>query len=414
MKVSIREIKHGFLKNLSEQERNDHAVLFISFNYAQIENVYGVDAAERTKRRAGRIIENKLEADNEYISMYGDGYFMIVREPEDEVLYKRIDGMLANLRHTWKKAAKDYPIKLHAGAARLGYFKNDDEALLCAAELAKEAGARGQAYIECTEDIIKEANEKVSVTRDIRKAIENENIETYVQFLVDVKENKEVGGELLARWNHNRFGMLKPTIFVKILESWEMMREFDEYMIEKACQILEEWGAMGDIGASKFLSCNVSRHTAEEEDFPDFMRKLTEKYKFETKNLILELTEYSKERKRENLIRNVNAIKELGVGFFLDDYGSGCTSPMDWADFPLTAVKLDAALGRNINNEKVTFIAKNCVDTCHKLGYKIVFEGIENKQGVETIKSMGGDIVQGFYFYESMPTAEATKRLKTL
>lgn len=252
---------------------------------------------------------------------------------------------------------------------------------------------------------------KFAVITDIRKAIKDEKIETYIQFLVSAQDKKEVGGELLARWNHGRLGMLKPSLFVEVLESKEMMHDFDCYMIEKACQVLEDWSGLG---AKMFLSCNVSRHTAEREDFPEFVKGLTEKYKFEGTRLILELTEYSKEKNRARLVENMIAINELGVGFYLDDYGSGITSVLDWIDFPLEAVKFDYSLTNSIFKEKGAIAVKNLVDSCHELGYKTVFEGIEEARGVEIVAGMNGDIIQGFYFHKPIPTNLATMHLRDM
>ena len=128
----------------------------------------------------------------------------------------------------------------------------------------------------------------------------------------------------------------------------------------------------------------------------------------------LEITETSSLRSRDSLYRNMKKLEEHGLSFSLDDFGSGSSNLNYIVDMPVEVVKLDKYLSKEyFNNPKAQAIVTAVIEMAHKMGIKIIAEGIETEQEFRTMRELGVDYIQGFYFSRPLPEHEFLKFMQT-
>ena len=168
-------------------------------------------------------------------------------------------------------------------------------------------------------DMITEDNR---LKKDSIDALTKNQFKMYVQFIVDRSRNI-VGGEVLSRWEHPLKGLLMPTKYIEIMEHEGTVFELDLYMFEKTCKQLAEWKEKGiDI----VLSSNFDRTTIDNPNFMSRIKEIVERYDFDPKNFILEITENSLEKDKKTAYENISFCKSCKLRNRLDDVGSGYTS----------------------------------------------------------------------------------------
>ena len=128
----------------------------------------------------------------------------------------------------------------------------------------------------------------------------------------------------------------------------------------------------------------------------------------------LEITETSSLRSRDSLYQNMKKLEEHGLSFSLDDFGSGSSNLNYIVDMPVEVVKLDKYLSKEyFNNPKAQAIVTAVIEMAHKMGIKIIAEGIETEQEFRTMRELGVDYIQGIYFSRPLPEHEFLKFMQT-
>lgn len=248
--------------------------------------------------------------------------------------------------------------------------------------------------------------------QEISRGLEKEEFQLYVQFYVDTKTYRIVGGETLSRWEHPAQGMLVPDQYIPLMEQVDLIDQLDYYTLDKLCGFLQKL-YHGGVKAF-FVSCNFSRGTFVSAEFVQRCREIIDRYDFPREMLVFELTETKEVKDTEGLKRNIRAVRDLGIRIALDDFGQGFTSFFDIQEYDLDVLKLDKSLTDSIGTRLGNSILRAMIQVGHELGMEVLAEGVETDEQVGYLQRMGCDVIQGFRFYYPIPVREVESRLRQI
>lgn len=239
----------------------------------------------------------------------------------------------------------------------------------------------------------------------LRSALENEEFIVFYQPRVALESRQIVGMEALVRWRHPQLGIVSPDEFIPLMEESGRIHELGAFVLETGCRQVATWRELGtaDLG----LSVNCSGTQLQRQDFPDRVARVLRETGMVSSSLELEITESVLMDSASPSRRVMHLVRDMGVGFSIDDFGTGFSSLSYLRHLPVDSIKIDRSFLREIPGDAdsvaiVTAIATMAVS----LGLELTAEGVEMEEQVGLLKALGCREVQGFLFGKPMPAEE--------
>ena len=267
-----------------------------------------------------------------------------------------------------------------------------------------------QPYEIYQEDMKTEYGQKNLALLNLEKALEQEEFVVCYQPVVDGQTGEIVSAEALVRWNSSGAEPMFPSVFVPELEDSGYITKLDTYIDQTVHRFQEERYCQEKRMVP--VAVNLSRM-----DLMD--GRMTERIFTE-----IQETKVPKQYFRYEIIESactiistqgeefLESLRQQGVQIFLDDFGTGVSTFETVRDYTFDALKLDMGFVKKIGkDQKSDAIVVSIIDLAHRMGMKVVAEGIENQQQSDFLRAHGCDYLQGFYYYKPMSAEEFSKLL---
>ena len=243
--------------------------------------------------------------------------------------------------------------------------------------------------------------------RNVEDAIERALIEKefkmFYQPIYSTQKNKIISAEALIRLNDRVLGYVSPEEFIPISENNGKIIEISEYVIDNVFRFVKET-RLEDMGV-EFIELNLSVMQCMDKKLIEKLQYYLDKYRIDPKQINLEITETATNFDEERLREQLAKIKKLGFHFSLDDYGTGYSNLVRVLEYPVDIIKLDKSIVWSAFHDQDNFITlKNLISMFHDVRRKIVAEGVETQEQMDTLVELGCDYLQGYYY--SKPISE--------
>jgi len=282
-------------------------------------------------------------------------------------------------------------------------IRNADAAMY----VAKEKGKNNYQFF--TLELHHAISTRLELERDLRRAIEKDELELWYQPKVNLSSNKLIGMEALLRWNHRTQGMIAPDRFIHIAEETNLIVPIGEWVLREACRQMKSWYEQGitDINVAVNISLKQFMH----DDFPALISEILLDTALPSQYLELEITESVAQNAQYSIIV-LDKIKQLGVSISIDDFGTGYSSLSYLSQFPIDRLKIDQSFVRNLNeNNKV--IIRTILDIANHMGISVIAEGVETIEQVEFLNQLNCQEAQGYYYSKPLTINDANQFIST-
>ncbi|HJR46010.1 MAG TPA: diguanylate cyclase [Actinomycetota bacterium] len=255
------------------------------------------------------------------------------------------------------------------------------------------------------------AVERLALTSDLQRAIENDELYLDFQPIVDMGKGHLVGVEALVRWTHPTRGRIGPVNFIPLAEETGLILPLGRWVMEKAFRQAEVWNR--SFGPHPLrLSFNLSAVQLHQPGFISEVADLIERHDVEPSLLVFEITESVLLQDLAAATARLNELKELGVRLALDDFGTGYSSLSYLRLFPVDILKIDRSFveGADSSAEHAALL-----DAIMRIGKSLnmttVAEGIETHEQVVALRALGCDLAQGYFFSRPVAPSEIESML---
>ena len=242
---------------------------------------------------------------------------------------------------------------------------------------------------------------------EFRQALLNRQFTVYYQPKFDVRaaSPRLNSAEALVRWNHPKLGLLAPAVFVPLFEENGLIRDLDLYVWRETAAQIREWKE--HLRKSIPVSVNVSRIDLYDPELMENLESISDEFGIDRAELMPEITESAYTENSDQMVEVVQSLRQAGFRIEMDDFGSGYSSLNMISTLPIDAMKLDMQFVRTAFRErKDTRLLEAVIGLAKSLNLPTVAEGVETAEQMFTLKAMGCDVIQGYYFSRPLP-AEA-------
>ena len=199
--------------------------------------------------------------------------------------------------------------------------------------------------------------------------------------------------------------MVSPGVFIPLFENNGLIYRLDSYVWTEAAAQIRDWRMR--LGIRLPVSVNVSRIDLYEPKLIDQLREITEQNGLSPHDLLLEITESAYTEDSAQIIERVRQLREIGFRVEMDDFGSGYSSLNMLSTLPVDALKLDMQFIRTaFMDRKDTRLLEAMIQLAEAFEVPTIAEGVETAEQVFTLKAMGCDIIQGYYFSRPLPASD--------
>ncbi|MGN1381300.1 MAG: EAL domain-containing protein [Eubacterium sp.] len=265
-----------------------------------------------------------------------------------------------------------------------------------------------RSYIVYTDAMGQAAEMKIYILNNFDRAIENGYIKVYLQPIVRALTEQVCGFEALARWEDPEHGLLPPGVFVPVLEDARLISRLDSYVVNRAAEMIR---ARLDTGMPALpISVNFSRLDLEIMNPVSMVMQAVQNHHIPAHLIHVEITETVMAWNRENLKSLIYQFHDAGIEVWLDDFGSEYSSLNTLHNFRFDELKIDMEFIRNFD-DKSRKIIKSIVMMAETLGVHTLAEGVETKEQLEFLKSVGCGKIQGYYYGRPQPLEECITQL---
>lgn len=244
------------------------------------------------------------------------------------------------------------------------------------------------------------------ILEDFQQAKHNQELFVVYQPKVQTKLNAACSVEALIRWQHAKYGLLAPYVFLPILEENNKMGELTDWVIEQTCIALNTWKKGGII--IEQVAINIPGPYLTSTSLMKVLMEMTEKYRINPAAIELEITETSFVKTIESAEKAVREYRAEGFSVALDDFGTGASSLSYLKRIPITTLKIDKSFVDDVPHAtKDASILKSIVQLGQSLNINVVVEGVETEEQVRfLVEHCNSPQIQGYYFAKPMKTDE--------
>jgi PAS domain S-box-containing protein/diguanylate cyclase (GGDEF)-like protein len=405
--------REGFAWKLDELRADGTlhpASLIVSMDIAglrEINNAQGNEIGDQVLQEAARRLAAEVGESN-LIARPGGGEFLVLAA---------VDRL--NTPAFWRRrleAVFDAPFEVHGfmlfisaafGYVRIGTVVRDVQALINDAELAQRQSQQtlSVTWTQYTRALERRTRAIVATTRDLRQALERDELMLYYQPQINLASGDVVAAEGLLRWRHGDRGFIPPCEFIPLAEQSQLIGPIGEWVLRQACSDLRAWQDAGlDV---RPVSVNVSLVQFQLGSVPEIVQKALTDFGIDPHQLTLEITESVFEEHSDVLKADLHTLSAMGVKLSLDDFGTGYSSLGHLKDYPFDEIKIDKSFVWQLDDGAYGQAIVKAVDAiAEAIGAQIVAEGVESAHYADVLKELGCTLGQGFYYNRPLPESQ--------
>lgn len=396
------------MKSSMSSERAMHIIYMTITNYATLYSIFSYESIQGALRKVSRI----LIEENMHLHAGGDFYYLengrFATVVDGDNLSKSNDLATAvNKRIKKEQFFEELSVELEICSCLVKYPEDVDDfpSLKDIANLYSQDLSEGE-KLHYASEIIKNKDYDIirNINEIIERAINNNSFETYYQPIYSIKEDRFTSAEALIRLNDPIYGFIPPDILIPAAEKNGSIHRVGKQVFENMCRFMstEEFK---NLGLDK-IEFNLSPSECMNKDIFDYVKESLDKYKIDPHMINMEITETSASFSHDVMDENMEKFTALGISFSLDDFGTGYSNFSRLLSLPFEIIKIDRSLvvsfELNLNRKAIDDI----IAMIKKLNKKIIVEGIESKETLQSFINLDCDYIQGYYFSKPLPESE--------
>ena len=414
-------IGHTLLANINAyldgDDANCGALLLIDLDhFNSINESLGKHIGAQILDRASETIQNMLGPNMQMNQVAGDAFLLFIQDlATSQVDAEQRAAAIANeIRCTISRPffTENGEVIVTASVGISVLVANSDTQSMTASEAIQqaesamfEAKRRGRdAVMLFDTQITRRAQQRISLQSSLRKAVVNQEFDLYLQPQVSIHDGSVVGGEVLLRWIHSGQAMHTPADFIPILEASGMIVDVGLWVIRTSREYLRNMLDRGIWTPDMQLGVNISPKQFHDPGLITSLEHSLKSYDIRPDMLPLEVTENLLIDDFESVVDKMKKIHDMGIRFAIDDFGSGYSSMIYLKRLPLNILKIDREFIANLNADKDTLgLVEAIMMVSRHYGLDVVAEGVEKREVLDVLRSLGCDKYQGAHF--SMPVS---------
>ncbi|MEO5640316.1 MAG: EAL domain-containing protein [Sphingomicrobium sp.] len=340
---------------------------------------------------------------------HGDeGLFCWFAEP-DIPLGHHLEALHALFRSPVKVRGQHYDVMLSFGVD-IGSGRAAANRLGSALVAADEAEAEGLKWKYHDPARLADASWKLSLLSQLDDAIEKGEVWVAYQPKLELASGTIIGVEALARWTHPEKGPISPTEFIGAAEQHDRIEGLTDFILDEAVAAVSLAARQG---RSLSLAVNLSARLLNDANLPRRVSDCLARHGLPPAQLTLELTETAALAGTGKDIEMLNRLRELGVKISIDDYGTGLSTLDYLKKVPAAEIKIDQSFIKSLrDNRSDRVMVQSTIALAHSLGRIVVAEGVEDRETLELLTTMGCDVAQGFIIGRATSLRSIIKRMK--
>lgn len=343
-----------------------------------------------------------------------DEFVIALQDPQQQALTALADQLQTALAQPCLLHSRSVAVTARVGIAltQPDYVHTPDNLLRDAHTAMYRAKMLGtDQYQVFAAGMLTEAVDQFTLEHELRRGIANQEFVLYYQPIVCLQTEAIVGFEALVRWQHPEQGFIPPLKFIPLAEKTGLIIPLGQWIFHAACQQAEQWQQQFPT-QNLIISINLSGRQFDQPDLTDQLARIIQETHVHAAALKLEITESMVMGDVEAAIDMMLRLKSLGCKLGMDDFGTGYSSLSQIRRFPIDTLKVDRSFVQNLGASQADYeIARIIIALGHILGMDVIAEGVETQADAETLRSLGCEFGQGYFWAKPLPATEATERL---
>ena len=393
------------------------ALLYINLDrFSHINDHYGEADGDLVIKSISRRLSNKMRSTDSLARLGGDEFAVVL---EDVSSYEDVEliatKMLGSIAAPMILSEQQVAVEASIGASIFPEDGKDFSELVdCARSAMQQAKTGGGGrYIRYSDRISFNISGQNSLAAELRNAVRKNQFELHYQPRVNLERGELVGVEALLRWNHPERGLLTPGDFLSACEEMGLLKTIGYQVIQHACAA-QIWLAEQGI-ADIEVAVNISFSQIQDERFVSIVKDIVSRSGMNPGFLELELTESIILKSPSAIKERMDELRQLGITFSLDDFGTGFSQLSHLTELPISALKIDGGFVRDIpGNEHQEAVCNMIIEMAHRLGMDVVAEGAESYEQIAYLKEHNCQQVQGFYYSPAIPLQQMPRFVEQL
>lgn len=389
----------------AKQHHHAVAVLFVDLDdFKPINDNLGHAVGDRVLEEVANRLIDAVDEQHLVARLGGDEFVILHPRVADETEVVEVaDRLLAALSRPYAIDGHELYLTASVGITISQDDTTEPQMLIQQADMAMyKAKQQGRnAYQWFTEAFTDTASERLMLRNDLQEAIERQAFELYYQPLLN-REGQLVGVEALLRWRHPTKGFISPARFIPLAEATGQIMPISEWVLERACRDMQTLAEQGRGKVS--VAVNLSPLQFQRSSFLATLRQTLAATGLPAQQLTLELTEGILMENTEATIETLHALRQMGIGVSIDDFGTGFSSLSYLKHLPISTVKIDRSFIHELNQgDGDAAIVKGIISMAHHLRLNVVAEGVETAEQHRRLLDYHCDAFQGFGLAKPMP-----------
>ncbi len=411
--LTYETFKAKALKLMLEHHHKYSIVLVGIKDFAGINDVFGYEVGDEVLKCAARQFRSILTEYELLGRIKGDDFILLMDSEGKFSPNDRLNHACISLEIILREKYPKMNISCIGGS-----YKDEDSDYSISKEIDKANRAKHKAaehfsksnhnFVEYDKDIDSQVKEERAIERVMVSSLVKRQFQVYLQPKVNMLDETIGGAEALVRWIAPDGSFVPNGKFIPLFEKNGFIIELDKFVYNEIFSRMHEWLEQGK--KVPIISMNVSRLHLFDEEFPEYLNGLVEKYQIPHDLVEIEITESVFFDNIERLIAIISKLQKMGFVISMDDFGTGYSTLSLMKSMPVDIIKIDGSFFlKSTLDEKNKAIISSIIHLSKSLNFKVVAEGIETREQALYIKSENVDYAQGFLYYRPMPMDDFAK-----
>lgn len=400
-----QQIKEALAVATNTQQRLTLLLLDLD-RFKEVNDTLGHKRGDELLSEVGQRIRQCVPQPATVARLGGDEFAIIVPEAMHEDLQALCNQLMQEISAAYILGGERVFVTVSIGISQYPEDAVHAEEMIQHADQAMyDAKSRGRNSLRYFSLAIRDAlAQRVSLARDLRTALENGELRDYYQPIVSLSSGKIVKAEALMRWQHPERGLISPALFIPVAEETGEILAMGDWIFNQAAQHAKEWQSL--VNDEDFaVSINKSPVQFVDQintsnDWAHSLRNIG----LAGKRIVVEITEGLLLNPDPIVEQRLLQFRDLGIQVAIDDFGTGYSSLSYLSKFDIDFLKIDQSFTRNLNAGNESYVlCEAIIVMAHKLGLKVIAEGVETALQRDLLIDIHCDYAQGFFYSPPVP-----------